>query len=354
MMTDASATLCDVGFFDGRLGSAGNARRTRRVIRFIANNIAIGLAAVAAAGLAVAIVTFAAGWIVNASLSSNPHIQTRAVMGPGRLALSPYDPTLSGSPALTFADKWARATVSMPVAAVPLLPPSTQIAQLAPVASPVAAPERATPLPPKRPTEQANLVPLPRPNPAPQEVAPAVAPAPQLAAIAPPAAADKRAALEAHNKSPLLPDPASRTAVYDISARTVYLPNGKKLEAHSGLGDKRDDPRFVKVRMHGPTPPNVYDLALREQPFHGVRAIRLNPVDDDKMFGRDGMLAHSYMLGPNGQSNGCVSFKDYDKFLTAFLNGEVDRLVVVADLGGKPAHTARLERRDAYRYAANN
>jgi hypothetical protein len=32
------------------------------------------------------------------------------------------------------------------------------------------------------------------------------------------------------------------TAVYDISAHTVYLPDGKRLEAHSGLGDRIDDP----------------------------------------------------------------------------------------------------------------
>src|SRR6202042_378327 len=39
------------------------------------------------------------------------------------------------------------------------------------------------------------------------------------------------------------------TAVYDISAHTVYLPDGKRLEAHSGLGDKLDDPRSASVRM---------------------------------------------------------------------------------------------------------
>jgi hypothetical protein len=47
------------------------------------------------------------------------------------------------------------------------------------------------------------------------------------------------------------------------------------------------------------------------------------------MYGRDGMLAHTYMLGENGQSNGCVSFKDYEKFLTAFNSGEVEQLIVV-------------------------
>ena len=32
------------------------------------------------------------------------------------------------------------------------------------------------------------------------------------------------------------------TAVYDISAKMVYLPDGTKLEAHSGLGSELDDP----------------------------------------------------------------------------------------------------------------
>jgi len=34
------------------------------------------------------------------------------------------------------------------------------------------------------------------------------------------------------------------------------------------------------------------------------------------------------MLGPRGDSNGCVSFRDYDAFLNAFLRGEITRLVV--------------------------
>jgi len=124
----------------------------------------------------------------------------------------------------------------------------------------------------------------------------------------------------------------SHTAIYDIAARTVYLPGGHRLEAHSGLGSLLDDPRFVRTKMQGPTPPNVYNLTLREQLFHGVRAIRLVPVVDGKMFGRDGILAHPYMLGPNGQSNGCVSFRDYPAFLNAFLKGEVNRLIVVEHL----------------------
>ena len=123
-----------------------------------------------------------------------------------------------------------------------------------------------------------------------------------------------------------------QTAVYDISARAVYLPNGAKLEAHSGLGGLMDNPAHVDRRMVGATPPNVYDLKPREKLFHGVAALRMTPVGENEMHGRNGLLVHSYLLGPNGDSNGCVSIKDYDRFLAAYRNGEVKRLVVVPSL----------------------
>ena len=132
----------------------------------------------------------------------------------------------------------------------------------------------------------------------------------------------------------------SHTAIYDIEARTVYMPDGERLEAHSGLGALMDDPRYASRKERGPTPPNVYDLVLREGSFHGVQAIRLKPENDDKMFGRAGILAHPYMLGASGQSFGCVSFKDYPQFLKAFENGEVNRLVVVPSRGDYPRYAA--------------
>jgi hypothetical protein len=145
----------------------------------------------------------------------------------------------------------------------------------------------------------------------------------------------------------------SHTAIYDIEAHTVYLPGGQRLEAHSGLGERRDDPHHVSERNRGATPPNVYDLVLREAPFHGVQAIRLNPVDDGKMFGRAGILAHTYMLGPSGQSFGCVSFKDYPRFLEAFRRGEIDRLVVVPHLEAKTATGEHTRGKDAGQYVSN-
>jgi hypothetical protein len=122
------------------------------------------------------------------------------------------------------------------------------------------------------------------------------------------------------------------TAVYDISAHAVYLPSGLSLEAHSGMGNLRDDPEHVSVRMAGATPPAVYDLKPREMLFHGVQALRMIPTEGSDTSGRSGLLAHSFMLGPNGDSNGCVSIRDYDRFLKAYNDGEINRLVVVPSL----------------------
>ena len=317
-MTDTAGTLNGVTFFDGRILYPGG---YRRVIRDF-----ISFGGVVTAGLLTATVAVTAGWMVIASISTDPRNYTSAPKGPRTLALAKYDRILvsaadvarrarvSSGPTdasnLTFEARWARTTASVPASPLQLVP--------------------------LLPLEHTNYVPSP-PHPSPTLTF------------------EKRITpQQAYNKSIALLGSPSRTAVYDIAARTVYLPNGDRLEAHSGLGNKLDDPRYVNVKMRGPTPPNVYALALREQLFHGVPAIRLKPVDEGKMFGRDGMLAHTYMLGANGQSNGCVSFKDYQKFLQAFLKGEVERLVVVPNLGTEPSLTARARRGPFRRYAYNN
>jgi hypothetical protein len=132
----------------------------------------------------------------------------------------------------------------------------------------------------------------------------------------------------------------STTAVYDITARTVYMPDGTKLEAHSGLGSLMDDPSRVNARNAGATPPGIYEMKPREKLFHGVPALRMTPVDGTDTFGRAGLLAHPYMLGPNGDSNGCVSIKNYDHFLKAYRNGEIKRIVVVVRLNDRPPQAA--------------
>ncbi|YBV94947.1 DUF2778 domain-containing protein (plasmid) [Phyllobacteriaceae bacterium JZ32] len=130
------------------------------------------------------------------------------------------------------------------------------------------------------------------------------------------------------------PKPGNGVAVYDISAAKVYMPDGSVLEAHSGIGKMADDPRYVHVKMNGPTPPHTYNLRMREKRFHGVEAIRMLPVDGKNKYGRDGFLTHSYLLrGREAQSHGCVAFKDYDRFLKAFKQGKVKQLVVVPSRG---------------------
>jgi hypothetical protein len=381
-MTDTTATFYESASFDSRIFFPDE---YRRVVRLLVNGVVIGLATVGAVCVLVTTVTFAAAWIVNIVIGTEP-VRSNAAFAPHhpKLASAAAFPGLAWvatdpANALTFEAKWDRITVpaftrsdtgqlllkhpierrsdvaSLTVdplrhpqghakAAIAHTPDSKHAAGLIIAAGPAFARPRSLAHTPNLMPELPNSVPLPRPHPAQHEIvgSPIGKVESQVAAIMPPTSTpEKRVTLQdTQSKSTLLPDPESRTAVYDIAAHTVYLPNGERLEAHSGLGDKLDDPRYVSIQDRGPTPPNVYDLTLREQLFHDVRAIRLNPVGDGSMFGRAGMLAHPYMLGANGQSNGCVSFKDYPAFLDAYLRGEVERLVVVPHLGNTSWRTA--------------
>lgn len=136
--------------------------------------------------------------------------------------------------------------------------------------------------------------------------------------------------------------PGAGTAIYDIAAQTVYLPSGERLEAHSGLGHMRDNPHYVDRKNTGPTPPETYNLTYRESLFHGVQALRLTPANGARVYGRDGLLAHTYMLrGGRGESNGCVVFKDYNRFLAAFRRGEIRRLKVVTSISSAASVASR-------------
>lgn len=271
------------------------------------------------------------------------------------------DPGYSlGAKPSTFSDVAPRgARLQLASLTVPDAPPVA-----APVEPMLASPQAAAPLPlprPEVPLAVAN-VPLPMPRPAAARTAGANGPSTDeiaqsnksVALASPPAEEDsifKKLFGVLQGKGPtlafaspdggVLSDGSSitpgrydrYTAVYDISRKTLYLPSGRKLEAHSGLGSRLDDVRFVHERMKGPTPPHLYDLTWRERLFHGVRAIRLNPVGgSNAIYGRTGLLVHTYLLGPNGDSNGCVSLKEYETFMRAFENGEIKRLAVVAKL----------------------
>jgi hypothetical protein len=288
-----------------------------------------------------AFVTTAAAWIVAGVSSNEPHpgaraptvLETIALSGPRRIRFALVDrasaahfvapadagdATSKAEPADTAAPAYVLASVA------PLVPSGAfERAEFMPWASPALRPAQAAR------AQAAQTI---------TRIAVSAAPPPAkltdplvTASIAPKPTLPERP----RDGSIWLRDLDSRTAVYDIAARTVYMPDGTRLEAHSGLGKHRDDPQSVNKKNRGPTPPNVYDLRMRESLFHGVRAIRLNPVPGSTMYGRDGILAHTYMLGPTGQSFGCVSFKDYNKFLQAFLRGEVTRMIVAPRLGAE-------------------
>jgi Protein of unknown function (DUF2778) len=208
-----------------------------------------------------------------------------------------------------------------------------------------------------RPSQRADAVPMPRSRPVQADLASQVASSQAYADTTP--KVDNRNFLEKFSDkirlASLTPDSGlfrkapdlaalgydSQTAVYDISAKAVYLPSGAALEAHSGMGPLMDDPDHVDQRMLGATPPATYNLKPREKPFHGVRALRMTPAEGSSALGRVGLLTHSYMLGPRGDSNGCVSIKDYERFLKAYDNGEFSRLVVVPNLSGAATATRR-------------
>lgn len=294
------------------------------------------LGAAAAGTMMVAFLTVTAAWFVAAAFSIDPHLAAKAPHGATHLAFGPRanlriaagelagpvegpataaidDEVTSDEPPGLSAPKYVLASVA------PMLPANTfQSANFVTIADDDA--DEMTP-PAMRSNANISIAPADDPSSRDDQITTASIPPRDTPPKRPPAG------------EIWLRDVDARTAVYDIASHTVYMPDGTKLEAHSGLGSLRDNPAHVRKKNRGPTPPNVYNLKMRERLFHGVRAIRLNPAAGSSMFGRDGILAHTYMLGSSGQSNGCVSFKNYNAFLKAFLRGEVTRMVVVPRLG---------------------
>ena len=296
-----------------------------------------GLWVVAVGVVAVMLMLLGTGWLLAISTSARSAVQPVAALAipPGGVDwMAPATTTMVDksefSASAAIADRFVFmapvrvatvrvASISPELPSVKTEPSATDIhtGSIGPAPKTVAATDIALPL--RRPQAEASPVPMPRTK-------------PKLASLGPTNLGVKPPADEPH---------PPRTAIYDITAQVVYLPNGERLEAHSGLGEHMDNPSSSRIKMRGVTPPNSYRLTLREALFHGVQALRMTPEDEDKMYGRDGILAHSYMLGPQGASNGCVSFKDYPRFLRAYLRGEIERIVVVPRLGRPPTFASQ-------------
>jgi hypothetical protein len=138
------------------------------------------------------------------------------------------------------------------------------------------------------------------------------------------------------------PGRGTKVAIYDVSNATVYLPDGTKLRAHSGIGGMRDNPRFEHVTMRGPTPAGTYRLSMREKRFYGVEAIRLTSIDGRDPKNRTGLLTHTNLLRGQIGSHGCVAFQNYQPFLQAFKRGQVTTLVVLPELPSSRTQLAAL------------
>lgn len=137
----------------------------------------------------------------------------------------------------------------------------------------------------------------------------------------------------------------TRVAIYDVSNATVYMPDGTRLRAHSGIGHMRDNPRYEHVTMRGPTPAGIYRLSMREKRFYGVEAIRMTSIDGRDPKNRTGLLTHTNLLRGQIGSHGCVAFQNYQPFLNAFKRGQVNMLVVVPELPSSPTQLAALYRK---------
>lgn len=202
----------------------------------------------------------------------------------------------------------------------------------------------SAPLPARRPKPAPAAIAEAAPPPAAKPARRAAAQQPVLAYAAP--GDDAPSVGQAFKNLFSSPNAGKGVAVYDISAQTVTMPNGQRLEAHSGIGHMADNPSYADRKMNGPTPPNTYRLVMRESRFHGVEAIRLLPVDGKNKYGRDGLLAHSYLLrGGRAESHGCVAFADYDRFLKAFKQGKITHMVVVPGRGRSAPRVASNGRR---------
>ncbi|MFS8038600.1 DUF2778 domain-containing protein [Xanthobacter sp. AM11] len=337
----------DENFFDP-LGPEGRPRGTLR------HGTLIGVGAGIAFGL---MVTLGAVWATQGSFSFNvpepatvPQAQVLAAVGMSVTEIT----FLTPSGALEIEETRLYATSlgldgrAFTGAAAPADAPRAPTVQVTrsvplPAANPLFAGRAPGDAQSLQGTDPGTAAPLPQRNPLVRDQRLAYASLPDPAAPlgdtpAPPAPADTPLGED----DVALPTPQSDYAVYDIKGRKLYMPGGDRFEAHSGYGEMMDDVRHVSRRMVGPTPPNTYSLTMRESRFHGVEAVRMNPVGTGKMYGRAGILVHPYMLGPRGDSNGCVSVKEYEKFLAAFKRGEVKRIVVVAELKKPPADANSL------------
>ena len=295
-MTSATATFPSVILCDRRVFAFGN------FARVIVHGVISATAATAVTCATLALVLAAAGWIVGLAISANPHLHASALIESQRFAPSDRFAGVWRARVAGALRPVAIANPRRPVRRDPSR--ATMVARWNPFAPQTVAPGRFVPFARRhlaattpgqarhRPAQVAELgidtpprpavaaaspkhmadqearlltlaprirLPLPRPADAPRlaskpEAARSAevkaAPLVTASIAAPPASITGRRRPPSQDGDAAIPrlESDKRTAIYDIEAHTVYLPNGKRLEAHSGLGHRLDDPRYVKAR----------------------------------------------------------------------------------------------------------
>ena len=268
-----AAALPNVTAFNVRAFALGDYRRK------LLGGVALGLGAVAAIAVVGGAATMAAAWMLSSSLSANAHLRPAGVVAleaaelprPHRTltetaSLVGVPHSLYEAPEIAVAEL-APAAALAPVRRFPISRPPAQLcARLRQSGSPneqwgTPCRRRVRRLLRMREIARASM-PAPAlqaPRAVPMQVPAAPAPAPAPAPSPAPATLftsitdflKRLTPRFAYNNPDVHPTPDSHTAVYDIESHTVYMPNGERLEAHSGLGSQIDDPRYVSERGEG-------------------------------------------------------------------------------------------------------
>lgn len=75
----------------------------------------------------------------------------------------------------------------------------------------------------------------------------------------------------------------------------------------SGCGEGKNNPEKQEVRSVGPLPRGRYKVGPPKQESTGPYSLRLTPLPETEMYGRDGFLCHGPSKGTNygEESHGC-------------------------------------------------
>lgn len=96
---------------------------------------------------------------------------------------------------------------------------------------------------------------------------------------------------------------------YDQSTGRLISREGERIgEGYSGAPTARNNPTKENVHNVGPIPRGTYEIGKPvDTVTHGPFVLRLSPIQDNEMYGRDGFLIHGdSVVEPGTASTGCI------------------------------------------------